>query len=298
MKKLKIIAIMLIITLTLTIIGCSSNEVHDAGARNERKIIDKELQSRIEKREDELKTNIAHFEERIHTFLFEEHHPFSSVTGNVLTKPKTFFEAYSFGYASAPYVLELIRNSDENGLYESVMLATVCFNLQVISEAKEMLERGEIPDHYNTDDDDAFTPKWHAKHFEEFIKTVPPKVDEICDSDIPLEEKYEQLNKLGLLAIPYLIDRIEAGEKEWEVCLAAQFLDRSVEERFELLSKLDFLEQEAREEYYTARTQNENFEFDRYEAKSEYVSSLSSRQIAQVIEDNRVDMEILRKLME
>ena len=290
MKKLKIIAIILIATLMVSITGCSSNEVNDAGARNESRVISKELQSFIEQRENELKQLI-----NVNTIndIIEQTGEFSLKAFPTLEDfPKTYFGIHSLGYASVPYLLELIKEHES-----MLVMYVIWYTLSVPPIGAIMPGEGLHPDDYSKDED-AYTPKWFARQLEEFAKTVPKKVNEICDSDIPLEEKYEQLNKLGLLAIPYLIDRIEAGEKEWEVCLAAQFLDRPVEERFELLSKLDFLEQEAREEYYSARTQNEIFEFDRYEAKSEYVSSLSSRQIAQVIEDNRVDMEILRKLME
>jgi len=292
MKKLKIIAIILIATLMVSITGCSSNEVNDAGARNESRVISKELQSFIEQRENELKQLI-----NVNTIndIIEQTGEFSLKAFPTLEDfPKTYFGIHSLGYASVPYLLELIKE------HESMLVMYIIWYTLSVPPIGAIMP-GDYTPEYDFDIGENYmrgTPEYFARQLEEFAKTVPKKVDEICNSDIPLEEKYEQLNKLGLLAIPYLIDRIEAGEKEWEVCLAAQFLDRPVEERFELLSKLDFLEQEAREEYYSARTQNEIFEFDRYEAKSEYVSSLSSRQIAQVIEDNRVDMEILRKLME
>lgn len=88
-------------------------------------------------------------------------------------------------------------------------------------------------------DPDAYTPKWYSKRLREFAGMVPAKVNEICDSDMSIQDKYEALDRLGILAIPYLIDRISQGEKQWQTSVYAQLLEYPTEERFAILSQAD-----------------------------------------------------------
>ena len=58
-----------------------------------------------------------------------------------------------------------------------------------------------------------------------FVGSVPAEVTAICeDETMTLEQQRERLCEFGLLALPFLQERIEQGETKWEICFADQLL--------------------------------------------------------------------------
>jgi hypothetical protein len=147
--------------------------------------------------------------------------------------PDEFLDAYSLGYASAPYLLDSIDDSSENGFTEALLISAATNNLHLYA----MIGANTTQEY--TMDSDAYTPKWYAERLREFAGSVPAKVEEICNSESSIEDQYESLDRLGILAIPYLIDRIHQGEEQWEWSVYAQLLDYSIPERFRILSQTE-----------------------------------------------------------
>lgn len=58
-------------------------------------------------------------------------------------------------------------------------------------------------------DGDKFSEKWKEK-----LSTLPAEIEKIANSDLSEDEKITSLTKLGLPAVPFIIDQVEAGKTE------------------------------------------------------------------------------------
>lgn len=138
--------------------------------------------------------------------------------------PEEFQAIYEFGFASAPYLLDRVENAAENGWNEALLFCAAVNNLH-------LEEWMEYENHTNMEDR---SPKGYTRRLKAFLKTVPKEVRAICSSDDSLAEKYEKLNYYGMAAVPFLADRIDKDETEWEAFIAAQTLGMPAADRFVL----------------------------------------------------------------
>lgn len=80
-----------------------------------------------------------------------------------------------------------------------------------------------------------------ALEFLDLVHSVPTIVADTCDDpDMSFEQKVQRLDLYGLLALPFLAERIEAGETQWEICFENQLLGLSEQERFKVIESLYF----------------------------------------------------------
>jgi len=281
---------LLTVSLILSIIGCSSNEINPLSDLDGESLIESDKIFKVSDilvadREMQIKAGIDEVLAKFENMVREarEVNPMIAVKSSfpsIQDYPNLFLEFYLLGPASVPYILDIVDNSEHNGWFEAFLISAVTYNLNLRMTVGMRpydsidWDGNEVP--YNADDcvyEGAFAPKWYAKQLREYAQNASSMVDEICDSDMTLEEKYERLDRMGMLAIPYLIDRINQGEEQWQFCLSAQLLDCPVEERFNALLELSELE-------------GKNMLND----KSKFINS-SSREVMEV---NQADMEILR----
>ncbi len=149
---------------------------------------------------------------------------------------------YHYGPAAAPEMLEQIGeywrsleglNSDASIHSFSASLLPL-FNLQINLHSY-------VNDYWNLmsgDEEQKELMQWDALYQQilDFAASVPGRVNELCDSTtLTQEEKVFELSKLGLLALPYLQERMEKGETQWEICFANQLLGVSDETRLQTL---------------------------------------------------------------
>lgn len=118
------------------------------------------------------------------------------------------------------------------------------------------------------------SPKGYTRDLKAFLKTVPEEVRAICASDDSLEGKCEKLDYYGMAAVPFLADRIEDGETEWEAFIAAQTLGMPAADRF------------------TLRLQNDLSGYAPKAAKAE-----DNTDVRGWLRDNAEDLKILRDYM-
>lgn len=144
----------------------------------------------------------------------------------IISDPEAFETIYALGPEAAPYILDRVLESEDQG-------GTAAF---LVAAAKENLHhRADLLDDDGTNPYSMGTPKYYAYNLRAFLKEVPGAVNDICNSDATEAEKLEQLSELGLAALPYVTNRIQRGETQWTPYLETQLLGLTVDERFEAL---------------------------------------------------------------
>lgn len=150
---------------------------------------------------------------------------------NVQTNEKELKEIYSMGFASVPFMLDYIEIEGMNNTNKALIISAATYNLHLPYMVGSItVENPEV-----SKDENAYTPRWYAKQLKEYAKSIPNLVDTICNSDDSFENKCAELDKLGMLAIPFLVDKIEKGENKWEICIRTQTLGMNSEKRFQKL---------------------------------------------------------------
>lgn len=159
----------------------------------------------------------------------------NSAFPSVLSHPDEFFEIYKVGYAAAPVLIEYVIEKDMNDAYGAFMVAAAANNLHLNGLPGAIKPNDENPVYAK--DEDAYTPVWYAKQLQLFARETPEKVEKICNSNISMSDKIEKLQEYGMLAVPFLQEKVGSGDMRWKECLSILTLSGiTVEERFDILA--------------------------------------------------------------
>ncbi|HCS74638.1 MAG TPA: hypothetical protein DIW17_12290 [Clostridiales bacterium] len=194
--------------------------------------------------------------------------PFSHFP-NIKTNEKELRKLYSLGFASVPFMLDYIESDNTNYFIKDLLISAATYNLHL----PNMI--GAITDENQefSKDKDAYSTMWFARKLKEYTKSVPDLVEKICNSDSSFEDKCKELDKMGMLTIPFLVETIEKGQSEWEVCIKLQTLGMEPDNRYQYL----FSEEKRLIDY--------NMKKERME---------SDFNVKEWIEENRDDLRILK----
>lgn len=148
------------------------------------------------------------------------------------------FSIYCAGPDYAAYLLEEVLHgslSDCDGVHAYVpfyMIASILHLYIPVHFRYYHGEHNEWIDVWEGDDTDCM-----AEQMLTFMQTVPERVEAICsDETMTLEEQVKALHYYGMLALPYLADRIAMGQTQWEVCFENQLLGLGIQERYNAMS--------------------------------------------------------------
>jgi len=145
-----------------------------------------------------------------------------------------FKEIFQLGIGAIPQLMESIENKT---------VKNQAFNISAIwylISAEDALGRYNGGEY--SKDPDSGRPIYFVKIIREKIAELPTEIEKIATSDMTTEEKIKAVNKYGMLAMPIIADRIDAGEKYWEEYVALQVFDSSIEKRFEIIKSFKTLE--------------------------------------------------------
>ena len=144
---------------------------------------------------------------------------------NLNTTPKAFYTMYKEGPEAACYFLDKAEKPGE-GEWDFFLVTSSQYMFQIGEEAWRFV--------YDEENHFASNAAARIKDLRAIMKRVPETVKTITGQSAT-EETLEQLNQLGLLAAPYVADRIRQGETEWTPYFETQLLGLTAEERFEEL---------------------------------------------------------------
>ncbi len=139
---------------------------------------------------------------------------------------KPIYTTYSFG--SAPAMVAYLENLPQhNDMVDWQGLLFPAYLLQL------NLHRCLMNYAYNAPQNPSnYTFAALSGQLKDFAGSVPKAVETICnDTTMTLYEQRLALNNYGLLALPFLAERIANGETKWEVCFADQLLGLPTEQR-------------------------------------------------------------------
>lgn len=136
------------------------------------------------------------------------------------------------GFAFAPILVDDLPShtiSLDGPLYSTdlnaLLTAAICLN---------------IPTHQHWMLTQSITPQslqYFIDRFVEYAQSTPAAVQSICDdSTLTMEEKLYRLSYYGMLAVPFILERIEKGETQWITFLEEQLLGLSPRERYSVLA--------------------------------------------------------------
>jgi len=120
--------------------------------------------------------------------------PYTYIEGNA-----NYRNIVNLGSSALPVLVDMIKNSKENGLREYILAIAV----------EEIAKVDLKGDNFGWSNAKEFVRAWN-KH----LKSVPDSVNNITSSEQSNEAKVEALVKLGTPAIPFILDRIEQGRIE------------------------------------------------------------------------------------
>ena len=151
------------------------------------------------------------------------------------THNEEFLEAYQLGYEATPYILEYIITNNANDFVGAFLISAVINNLH-LCKMPGAIDANDTDAIYSTDPD-AYSPVWYARELQKFAKSAPENIEKICSNNKSMSEKMKELENYGMLAVPILQKKIEAGETQWNQCvLVLSMSELSVKERFDVLA--------------------------------------------------------------
>ncbi|QSF44092.1 hypothetical protein [Paenibacillus tianjinensis] len=104
------------------------------------------------------------------------------------------------GYKAIPVLEKKIDESEGSGLIDYIYAAA-------IEEIAKVDLKEDDPAPWDTGD--TLSEKWKVK-----LKSIPEDVEKIASSEQTNDVKIRSLTKLGLPAVPFIIDQVEAGKTE------------------------------------------------------------------------------------
>lgn len=171
-----------------------------------------------------------------------------SSTVDITVTPEAFAKIYALGPDVVPYLLNRLADSGKNGGEEMFLMTAVRTNLQLYADAGG----------YVAEDNpyDVGTAQYAACNTRAFLKEVPEQVKAILDSTDTDAQKLQALDRLGLAALPCVVERVQAGETQWTPYLETQLLGMSTDARFAALqAEAAFSGDNAAEQIYAHRRQ-------------------------------------------
>ncbi|KTD85785.1 hypothetical protein [Paenibacillus etheri] len=106
----------------------------------------------------------------------------------------------NLGPDAIPILEKKIDESEGSGLFDYIFATAI----EEISKVNLKEEQSTTWDTGNK-----FSEKWKVK-----LSTLPGEVEKIANSDLSGDEKITSLKKLGLPAVPFIIDQVEGGKTE------------------------------------------------------------------------------------
>lgn len=106
----------------------------------------------------------------------------------------------NLGPEAIPVLEKKIDESQGSGLFDFIFAAAI-----------EEISKVDLKEDQSTawDTGEKFSEKWKVK-----LSTLPEEVEKISNSDQSSDEKITSLKKLGVPAVPFIIDQVEAGKTE------------------------------------------------------------------------------------
>ncbi|MGE5342627.1 MAG: hypothetical protein ACM3SY_14225 [Candidatus Omnitrophota bacterium] len=117
---------------------------------------------------------------------------------------ESFRKIVKLGPEALMTIRSMIRESDENGLKEYILAIA----------AEEIAKTDLKGDHFGWENGKKWTQQWDF-----YMRSLSGKVAEIFKSGIPVTEKNKALVKLGIPAIPLIIDEIARGNSQYKVAI-------------------------------------------------------------------------------
>ncbi|WP_054942716.1 hypothetical protein [Paenibacillus ihuae] len=106
----------------------------------------------------------------------------------------------NLGYKAFPVLEKKIDESEGSGLFDYIYAAAI----EEIAKVN-LKEDGPTP----WDTGEKFSEKWKVK-----LESIPRDVEKIASSEQSDDDKIRSLTKLGLPAVPFIIDQVETGKTE------------------------------------------------------------------------------------
>lgn len=124
----------------------------------------------------------------------------SSNPYDYITDNPNYDEVIRIGYDALPILEENLKNSNASGLREYI----ICIALEEIMscDLKQF-------DDYQWGSAEDFKSKWN-----QYLKDVPAKVDKILNSSASTKDKEQEIAKLGVPAVPYVVQQAKSIDKE------------------------------------------------------------------------------------
>lgn len=111
-----------------------------------------------------------------------------------------FDNIVNLGTQALPVIIEKIDNSSHDGLVEYILSIAAEKISKVDLKKKEKFQWQ--------------TAKQFSKNYKEYVKEVPKMTEDIITSKKSSSDKVNELTDLGVVAIPYILDGIEAGHND------------------------------------------------------------------------------------
>lgn len=126
-----------------------------------------------------------------------------SMSGNpydYIKNSEEYGNIVNLGTDAIPILEKKIDESEGSGLFDYIFAAAI-----------EEITKVNLKEDESTawDTGDKFSEKWKVR-----LKTLPEEVEKIANSNLTEDEKNTSLIKLGLPAVPFIIDQLEAGKTE------------------------------------------------------------------------------------
>lgn len=130
----------------------------------------------------------------------------SSNPYDFIKKNEDFNQIVKLGNDVLPILQEKIEKSENNGLSEYILAIAI----------EEITKTNLKSDEETTwETAKGFTQQWRA-----YLKNIPDEVERITSSEDETVTKIQQLVSLGTPAIPFIVDKIEAGQTDLIPALA------------------------------------------------------------------------------
>lgn len=176
---------------------------------------------------------------------FFSSNPYDYIEGN-----ESFDNIVKLGIEALEPIRKKIDESDENGLKE-----------YILAIAGERIAKVDLKkDSFNWTNGKAWVKEW-----EKHLLNIPDNVSRIIDSTKTDEVKFEALKKLGMPAVPFIIDEIEKGNNKY-IKVVSSILGENKKLDKSQMSELDYKDELIRKKgNYELLRQLVNKEVNKYE---------------------------------
>lgn len=151
--------------------------------------------------ESQIRSNLADIQRQIEDEI--PNHPGLAASSNpydYIKHIKATDKMIKLGYPALPYIEETIDQSEGSGLMD-----------YILADAAEQIAKVHLKQNPRTywDNGNMFSVQW-----KKLLKNTPHDVKQIADSSRPNADKITSLVKMGLPAVPFIIEEVERGKSD------------------------------------------------------------------------------------